>query len=548
MITKPRITLIIFVALILTSLTGRAQEKICPNVQKIFQYLPGDTYKYEMTDPDGNDFPIAYSTSFNVTYQAKIIFTPTKRGVYTLYRYQKILGIKYNRTPEVEFDTEIHFKTSSQPSIYCGDVTTLSVSHVNDNTLTYYWAAPVSSSSSSVTVDPKQNTTYSVTATDVCGSSLTKDVSVTVNPFPVNVTQDAYQCPGGSFTLTASGASTYSWSPQANIFPVTGSTVTGSIVNNGTGLQLPIYNVTGYRPGCPPVTASAKVIIYSPTIATPVVTGPTGVCVTNGSNIFSYINSDMQYSDIIWSIGNGLNTVANLSGTSGNSATVAINPNAPENSVFDIGVKVKNRCGVTSNTGSMNVNVARTAPASAPIMPSGPSSVCNSGQVSTYTLGGMVYGAYYEITPSNAVATSTTSTYGMLTVDWNNSFTGTANIRARIQNGCGASPWSGTTTVSIINGTCREAVEIENSDYSENPSVSIYPNPSKETASILINDANFQNSRIEIYDITGKIVYTSENIVAGTEILIGESIDPGVYTVKVISGEKVKSLKFVKEN
>jgi hypothetical protein len=82
-------------------------------------------------------------------------------------------------------------------------------------------------------------------------------------------------------------------------------------------------------------------------------------------------------------------------------------------------------------------------------------------------------------------------------------------------------------------------------DYNE-VSVSIYPNPAKETLNIVLSD--FRASSIEIYSSLGQKVYTGE--IAGEQSRITIStLQKGLYFLKVydnISG-KQETLSFIKE-
>jgi gliding motility-associated-like protein len=83
---------------------------------------------------------------------------------------------------------------------------------------TYLWN-PGTLSGSTVTVTPLVNTTYTVQGTDSNGCTGTASVTVIVNNPPVvKVTPPADSvCKGGSVVLTASGASTYTWSPGTGL-------------------------------------------------------------------------------------------------------------------------------------------------------------------------------------------------------------------------------------------------------------------------------------------------------------------------------------------
>lgn len=96
-------------------------------------------------------------------------------------------------------------------SICIGKSTTLTASGGQN----YTWSTGSNSSSNSVS--PIINTTYTVTVSNAFGCSSTDDVSVNVNPSPTaSATPDLTICSGTSVPLTASGGQTYAWSNGQN--------------------------------------------------------------------------------------------------------------------------------------------------------------------------------------------------------------------------------------------------------------------------------------------------------------------------------------------
>lgn len=91
----------------------------------------------------------------------------------------------------------------------------------------YTWTPSGSLSASTTSVvqaSPNTNTTYSIVgANGVCANSAT--TSVVVTPTPTLNLNSGSICIGNSFTLTASGASDYTWSPGTNLSSTSGSVV-----------------------------------------------------------------------------------------------------------------------------------------------------------------------------------------------------------------------------------------------------------------------------------------------------------------------------------
>jgi gliding motility-associated-like protein len=97
--------------------------------------------------------------------------------------------------------------TASANPICLGDTAVLSV---NSNPLeTVYWSDG-SVGLDSIEVFPTQTTTYDVIISDGV-NSCTQSITVVVNNPQINAGQDQQVCAGTQFTLTATGAVTYSW-------------------------------------------------------------------------------------------------------------------------------------------------------------------------------------------------------------------------------------------------------------------------------------------------------------------------------------------------
>lgn len=134
-----------------------------------------------------------------------------------------------------------------------GSSTLLNVTGIADS-CTWSPAAGLSSTSGfSVQASPAETTSYTVTAW-VNGCSATAVATVTVTPEIILDVMDGTTCAGGSATLTATGASSYTWSPVAGLNTTTGSSVIAT-VNTTTS-----YLVTGFSGDCS-ATAYATVTI-----------------------------------------------------------------------------------------------------------------------------------------------------------------------------------------------------------------------------------------------------------------------------------------------
>ncbi len=114
------------------------------------------------------------------------------------------LQVTVNPTPGISVSANINPICSGQSS-------TLTVSGATS----YTWSN--SSNSGSITVSPASTSNYSVVGSNLFGCSASTVITVTVNALPtVSISGSSGVCSGNSITLTASGASTYTWSNASN--------------------------------------------------------------------------------------------------------------------------------------------------------------------------------------------------------------------------------------------------------------------------------------------------------------------------------------------
>jgi hypothetical protein len=196
--------------------------------------------------------------------------------------------------------------TSSSNSVCVGSSAILTATGAT----TYSWNTGATTSTISVT--PTTTTNYTVVGLVTGGCSNTKTISITATPLPTvsSVSSATLICSGQSATLTASGATNYTWTP--------GNLTTSVIVVSPSSTI--IYTVVGAASSC---TASAiKSVTVNPapiiTITPPSVT----ICVA-GSPATLTANGGGTYS---W-------TPANFPGTP-NAQTVVVSPTV--NTVYSV--------------------------------------------------------------------------------------------------------------------------------------------------------------------------------------------------------------------
>jgi hypothetical protein len=120
-------------------------------------------------------------------------------------------GCTGTATINVSVGTSPTVMVSGNNTICAGQSTTLTASGANS----YFWNN--GSFSSSIIVSPSVSVNYTATGTSTNGCSSAGTIAVTVNALPtVSVAGAGTLCSGQSATLSASGASTYTWNGGSN--------------------------------------------------------------------------------------------------------------------------------------------------------------------------------------------------------------------------------------------------------------------------------------------------------------------------------------------
>ncbi len=189
--------------------------------------------------------------------------TATGAGTYAWYNGTTLIGSNASITLNPTSNTTYKLKGTLNG---CSDSTNVTVTVVNKPTVSvsgtltictgsstiltatgtnsYKWynGTTLIGSTAAITLNPTSTTTYKVVGT--IGSAACSDstnVTVTVNNLPtITVTPSSGKIAAGQFvSLTASGASTYTWAPAAGLNTITGATVIASPSVTTT------YTVTG---------------------------------------------------------------------------------------------------------------------------------------------------------------------------------------------------------------------------------------------------------------------------------------------------------------
>ena len=277
---------------------------------------------------------------------------------------------------------------------------------------TYSWSPATGLSASTgatVTCNATATTTYTITGTNGSGCVSAATKTITVNALPVLTVTPVSSaiCSGSSTGITASGASSYSWSPATGLSATSGATVTCNTTSART------YTITGTSAsGCSSSTTQA--ITVNPLPVSGTISGTYTVCPAATTSL-SVTGTGGTWS----SSATGTATVSTSGVVRGISAGTA-----------NISYSVTNGCGTATTYSVVTVNAS---PAAGTI--SGTYTVC-PGLTTTLinTPGGGTWS-------SSAAGIATVNTSGVVY----GVSAGTANISYAVTNGCGTA-----TTYSVV--------------------------------------------------------------------------------------------------
>jgi gliding motility-associated-like protein len=271
---------------------------------------------------------------------------------------------------------------------------------------TYAWSPPgglTATTGANVTANPAATTVYTVTGTTgTCTSTAASTVTVVTNP-TITVNTSTICLGQQTATLTANGATTYTWSPAAGLSSPNGTTVTA------TPAATTNYTITGTVGTCSAVGTTTVTVN-----ATPTVTVNSGT-ICNGGSLALNANGATTYA---WSPPGGL--------TATTGANVTANPAAT--TIYTV-TGTSNTC---TSTATSTVSVVTN-----PTITVNTATICAGQQTATLTANGATTYAWSPSatlsSPNGTTVTATPATTTIYTI------TGTVGTCTAV----------GTTTVTV---------------------------------------------------------------------------------------------------
>lgn len=329
-----------------------------------------------------------------ISNNASVVVCPTTSTAYTAQITYTCDNASY--TDLVNVNVGSLSVTTSGPATICqSQSTNLSAS----GGTSYSWTPSSSLNNPTIsnpTATPTATTTYTVTVTDANGCTGTGTVTVTVLPPPVaSAGPNVSICPGASTNLSASGGTSYSWTPSASLNNATFSNPTATPTVTTT------YTVTVSNGSCS-ATATVTVTLFTP---------PSPTASANTNPICS--GSSTQLS------GTGGASYSWAPSSSLNNSTIS-NPVASPTVTTTYTLTVTDANGCTGTTTlTVNVNTANAT------VSASNTTICPGGNTQLTATGGGTYfwqpsSSLNNFTISNPVATPTvTTTYTVVVTDPN---------------------------------------------------------------------------------------------------------------------------------
>jgi hypothetical protein len=419
------------------------------------------------------------------TNTATITASTLGTQVYTVTATNALTGCSNNTTTSFTVNPAPSVTVAASTGSLCSGT---SASLTATGASTYSWM-PAGGSASVAVVSPTASTIYTVSGTSLgCSNTQTVNLNVITTPTVVASASPSVICSGATLTLTASGATTYSWMPNGSTSGTTTATPTVSTT----------YTILGSNSGCANTKTVNVTVNAVPTLT--VTSNPAGsLCTTGATATLTAAGTSTAY---VWS-------------TTANTASTSVAPTAT--TVYS--VTGTNSCGTVTATATISVGVTPTITATS-------SSTLSCPNNSVVLTAGSTPGVTYSwntgaSTMSISVSPSVTTTYTV---------SGT--------NACG------TATATIVQNVSL-CVGIE--EVTGGNAISIYPNPASDYVNIAIPASlTSGNTSVEVTDAIGKLVMR-ETLNTDVTTLSTNKLEDGIYFFKVITNNQpIKVGKVVK--
>jgi dienelactone hydrolase len=419
--------------------------------------------------------------------------------------------------------------TVNSGSICAGSSFTISPTGANTYTI----------SGGSTIVSPTTTASYSVAGTSTAGCVSSVAVSsVSVNAKPVVTVNSGSICAGSSFTISPTGANTFTISGGSSVVSPTTAT-SYSVTGTSTAGCVSSVAVSSVSVNAKPVVTVNSGSICAGSSFTISPTGANTYTISGGSSIVSPTTT-ASYSVT------GTSTAGCVSSVAVSSVSVNAKPNVTVNSgsicagssftISPTGANTYTISGgssVVSPTAATNYSVTGTSTAGC----------VSSVAVNTVMVNSLpVLTAVTNNTLLCAGQSSSLSVTGAVTYTWSTNETAstivvspTSNITYTVQ-GTDANGCENSTSITQNVSTCT-GIESIDADYHFN----VYPNPTQGQFFIDVNT----EITIHVLDVLGNVILT-ENLKAGKHTINIENQSSGIYFLNVNRFDLSKTIRIIK--
>ena len=439
-------------------------SSMCDNVQEVLTASGASTY--------------TWSTGAN---SSSISITPTSTTIYSVIA-SAINGCVAMKEYTMNVLTSPTVQISGSTVAVCPNQTVAVSASGNGNL--FIWSDGFIGTNHTIHAPSTTIFTVTNTFTNSCFTQVT--YTLNINPAPaLSITGNTIVCEGGTVSLTANGANSYTWSDGAttttNSFVPLAST---SLTLVGTALN-----------GCKDSLVKIISVVQTPTVT---ITGGDTICEGKFVNLVASANGTVTYG---WN--NGANT-----------STISVSPLG----TFTYVVIADNGGCTGFATQEVYVKLIPTVDftLASPLL-------CSSDAMVTFTAN-----------PSGGMYTGTGVTMGDMFDPAIGVGTYTIDYAVTVSNGCLASATQ-TIDVQLCTGMANTI---------NNTNLNLFPNPTASDVTII---SDKEIASILIYDFTGKLVRMIEANTFETKIDM-TTLAKGFYTFTVTMSDKTQStMKVVKE-
>ncbi len=445
-------------------------------------------------------------------------------------------------------------------SMCSGATTTFTDTSTNTPT-SWSWNMPGASVSTSTlqnpTVSYATGGVYSVTlaATNAVGTNTVVKTFTVIGTPTVNTAGPASICSGSSATLTASGATSFTWNP--------GSFVGSSFVVTPAGTTT--YSITGVTGVCSGNTTKLLTITPNPTVAaasSTICTGGTATVTASGATTYS------------WSTGStatsinptpALTTAYTVTGTTSGctdvmtvTVTVAPAPTVAVNSATicngqSTNLTASGATNYTWSTGPTTASISVSPTTTTVYNVTGANGTCTDAKSSTVTVN-----ALPSLTLASSSNTACTAGTGGVNVTLTGSpaggvYSGPGVVGTTFTTQTSAGTYTATYSFTNIATGCANTINTTivvnvctgiNVMNLLDGQLLVYPNPN---SGVFMLQANFEESfDVTIYNNIGQIVKNGKNLKGNNQIDLS-GFATGIYNIVVNANGSTKTIKMVIE-